>query len=190
MSIATQLQTVAFMCACGALMGTGYDTYQVFRGKISIPRWLIFLCDLAFWIASAGMVFIILVKVNDGIVRFPVYLGVIVGAWLYFVVGSKYYIQFLLAVIRFSQWLYRLIVRILDIFLVKPIQFFYRLIVMIIGFILTIIVTILRIVWKIIHFLLYPFIVIWQKMAKRLHVPFQKYWLLLKQWIHKPKKPE
>lgn len=136
------------------------------------------------------MVFIILVKVNDGIVRFPVYLGVIVGAWLYFVVGSKYYIQFLLAVIRFSQWIFRLIVRIIDIFLIKPIQFVYRLIVMILGFILTIIMTILRIVWKIVYFLLYPFIVVWQKMAKRLHVPFTKFWLLLKQWIHKRTKRE
>lgn len=171
-------------------MGTGFDTYQVFRGKISIPRWLIFLCDLAFWIASAGMVFIVLVKVNDGIVRFPVYLGVIVGAWLYFVVGSKYYIQFLLAVIRFSQWLYRLILRIVDIFLIMPIRFIYRLIVVILGFILTIVLTILRIVWKIVLFLLHPFIVIWRKMAKRLHVPFNKIWLLLKQWIRKRMKRE
>lgn len=171
-------------------MGTGFDTYQVFRGKISIPRWLIFLCDLGFWITSAGMVFIVLVKVNDGIVRFPIYLSMVVGAWLYFVLGSKYYIQLLLAVIKFSQWLYHLVLQLLDIFLVKPIRFFIRTIMVILGFSLTIVLTILRTLWKIVRFLLHPLFVIWRKMAKRLNIFLRKFWLLLKKWINTLRKRE
>lgn len=166
-------------------MGMGFDSYQVFRGKIGFPRWLIFLCDLFFWLASVGMVFIVLVKVNDGIVRFPVYLAVIVGAWLYFLLGSKYYVQLLLAMIKFSQWLYRVVMRILDLLIVKPIGFVYRVIAMIIGFLFSIILMISRTIWKIVLFLLHPLLVVLRKMAKSMAIFSGKNWIRLKQRIRK-----
>ncbi|MBO8164884.1 MAG: spore cortex biosynthesis protein YabQ [Brevibacillus sp.] len=157
MSIAVQLQTIALMSACGALMGMGFDTYQLFRRRWRIPAWLIFVLDVSFWVTSVLLVFAVLQRVNDGVVRWPIFLGIIAGAWLYFVLGSKSYTQFLLSVIKFVKWLYLTIMKIIDILIVQPILFVYKLLSILFGFLFTVLLTLGSFLWKLVLFAAQPF---------------------------------
>ncbi|WP_139492584.1 spore cortex biosynthesis protein YabQ [Brevibacillus dissolubilis] len=157
MSIVVQIQTVAYMLLCGTLMGMGFDTYHVFKNKGRFPLWVVFILDLAFWLSSVGLVFYVLVSVNNGVVRFPIFLGMLIGAWFYFLLGSKKYIQFLNTMIKFSIWLYQTILRIIDILIVKPIQFIFQMIWMLLVFLFSILVHIGTFIWRIISFIFAPF---------------------------------
>ena len=108
-----------------------------------MPLWLVFFFDVLFWVGSMGAVFWILVKVNDGIIRFPIFFGMIFGAWLYFLLGSKKYILFLNRMIKFCQWLYRTVIQIIDTLVVRPVLFIYRVILMVLAFLYSMLLMIL-----------------------------------------------
>lgn len=190
MSIHVQLQTVLAMSACGALMGMGFDTYHVLKGKSRFPPWLVFLLDVLFWIGSMALVFFILIRVNDGVVRFPIFLGMLLGAWGYFAIGSKKYIQFLLAVIKFCQWLYRTGLMLIDTLIVRPILFLYRLVWMLLTFLFSILITIGSFLWRTIRFFTSP-VTRWSRnMVKRICRQGTGIWTACKNWLHARKKKE
>ncbi len=190
MTISVQIQTVVYMSLCGVLMGMGLDTYQVFRAKGRFPSWLVFLLDVLFWIASIGLVFFVLVRVNDGIVRFPVFLSIFAGGWLYFVLGSKAYIQLLLAVIKFLRWLYRTILSIIDTLIVRPVLFLYRLVWMLLTFLVSLLATIGNFLWKVVVMLTSPFRRWGRNMGKNIGRFGAGVWTRLKKWVYLGKKRE
>ncbi|NGQ96469.1 spore cortex biosynthesis protein YabQ [Brevibacillus sp. SYP-B805] len=190
MSIGTQFQTLLSMSACGLLMGMGYDTYQVFKGKGRFPLWLVFFLDLLFWIASALFVFGVLVRVNDGVVRFPIFFGLFGGAWLYFVIGSRRYVQFLHTVIKFCQWLYRTIVMIIDTVLVRPVLFLYRLILMLLELVLSVVTAVLLFFWKIVRILIAPAQKWGHNVGRKMHQQGKGFWADVKKWIRSRKKQD
>ncbi|USG65918.1 spore cortex biosynthesis protein YabQ [Brevibacillus ruminantium] len=190
MSIAVQFQTVLAMTACGAILGMGFDTYHVFSRKGKIPVWLSFFLDILFWVGSMALVFWILIQVNDGIVRFPIFLGMLFGAWVYFVIGSKKYIQFLNAVIKFLRWLYRTIVLLIYTLIVRPVLLLYKLIFMVVTFLMTIIMTIFGYVWKLIRFLSSPFARWGQHLGKGIYRKWAGFWGSFKKWLFSGKKKQ
>lgn len=190
MSIGIQLQTVLAMSTCGVLMGIGFDTYHVFKAKSKLPLWMVFFLDLLFWVGSMGLVFWILVKVNDGIIRFPIFFGMIFGAWVYFVVGSKMYIQFLHRMIKFCQWLYRTILLIIDTLVVRPVLFIYQVIWMVLAFLYSVLLAIAGFVWKVTRFVTSPFARWGQHLRKKMYTRTTGFWTNWKNWFHSKKKQE
>ena len=190
MSISVQLQTVLAMFTCGALMGMGFDTYHVFKGRANMPAWMVFLFDLLFWVGSMGVVFWILVKVNDGTIRFPVFLGMIIGAWLYFLLGSKKYIHFLHRMIKFSQWLYSTTLLVLDTLFVRPVRFLYRVILMLLMFVWSALLAVFGFIWKVMRFVTSPFARWSQHFGKKIAGKTTGFWERGKKWFHTRKKRE
>lgn len=190
MSIGVQFQTLFSMAVCGLLMGMGYDTYQVFRQKGRFPAWLVFLLDVAFWLVSVWFVFWILAYVNNGVVRFPIFLGLFGGAWLYFLLGSKMYIRFLQAAIRFCQWLYRTVLLIFDTLIVRPVLFVYRVIGMLLAFVLQIVMTILQFIWKIVQIPIAPVRKWGHNVSRKIHHRGKGFWTNVKNWLRSRKKTE
>lgn len=190
MSIGVQIQTVLSMSVCGLLMGMGYDTYQVFRGRGRFPAWLVFLLDVLFWLVSVGFVFWILAYVNNGVVRFPIFIGLFGGAWLYFLLGSKQYVQFLQAAIRFTQWLFRTVMLIIDTLIVRPILFIYRLIGMLISFLITIILGIFQFCWRILQIPIAPVQKWGHNVGRKIHRRGKGFWADVKKWIRPRNKQE
>lgn len=190
MSVAVQLQTVAFMSLCGAIMGIGFDTYHVFKEKGRFPPWLVFLLDVIFWLLSIVVVFFVLIRVNDGIVRFPIFIGMLAGAWFYFLLGSKKYIQFLLTMIKFTQWLYKTILMLIDTFIVRPVLFIYKIIWMLLTFLFSIVMTILNFFWKVLRVLGSPFANWGQIIGKSIGGKARGIWAKMTKWIHPTKKQD
>lgn len=164
-------------------MGMGFDTYHVFKGKGRFPKWLVFITDLIFWAFSIWLVFFVLVKINDGIVRYPIFISIMVGAWTYFLLGSKKYIKLLLSVIRFSKWLYRTGVWLINTMVVRPILLLYKLVWMLISFLISVILTILNFIWKIISFFFAPFIKWGQKIGRKFSKRLRGIWTSAKKWF-------
>ncbi|AIG24500.1 spore cortex biosynthesis protein YabQ [Brevibacillus sp. 7WMA2] len=188
MSISIQFQTMAFMSLCGIFMGMGFDTYHVIKGKGRFPLWAVFILDLLFWLSSVGIVFYVLVWVNDGIVRFPIYLGIIIGAWLYFLIGSKVYIRFLLTVLEWSIWVFQISVKFIDFLLIKPIEIIFHFIWIILGFLFTVLAKIGLFIWRIISWPLSPFVPwgrnLWKSIRGKMAGAKEK----LKKWFTKENK--
>lgn len=178
------------MSVCGLLMGMGYDTYQVFRGRGRTPAWLVFLLDVLFWLISVLFVFWILAYVNNGVVRFPIFIGLFGGAWLYFLLGSKKYIQFLQALIRFCQWLFRTIILIFDTLIVRPILFIYRVVGMLFGFLFSIILNIFHFFWRILQIPIAPVQKWGHNVGRKIHRRGTGFWADVKKWVRSRKKPD
>lgn len=118
-------------------MGILYDTYRTFERRCHLTRWLVWVCDFLFWISCMFLVFGTLLRVNEGVVRLYIFLGVGIGAILYFLTLRRSYLWLLNRIIVFGLWLYRLLLRTGYYLLIVPILFLYRLIKRIVLLLLT-----------------------------------------------------
>lgn len=105
----------------GIGMGILFDGYRVVSSELKFPRWTLSLLDLAYWIASAILVFRMLYVSNSGEVRAYVFVGLAIGALLYYWLFSNLTTALTRWVIRAIKWLIALFVKIFQITIIKPI---------------------------------------------------------------------
>lgn len=117
MTLGVQWLTIAVMLACGVGMGTVFDGYRVVSSQLRLPRWLLPLFDVAYWALAAVIVFRLLYASNNGEVRAYVFLGLAIGAILYYWLFSalvisfvKWLIDAIRAVLSFLEKLFRLLI--------------------------------------------------------------------------------
>ncbi|MFM9281720.1 spore cortex biosynthesis protein YabQ [Paenibacillus jiagnxiensis] len=84
MSPYSQWLTLMYMLFSGAAMGAVFDSYRVLSYRFRLTRWSIHFIDLLYWVLSALFIFRMLYASNHGELRFYVFLGLILGALLYF----------------------------------------------------------------------------------------------------------
>lgn len=152
MSLQVQFITMGYMFGSGLILGVLYDVYRVVSMRIRLPRWMIPLIDFAYWIAATVIVFYLLYYSNLGQVRVFIFLAVFSGISFYFALLSTTICKLLQGIVNILVWLYRLIVRIVTVLVVRPAAFLYRILVILFGFFIAIIVFIGKIVLQ----LLYP----------------------------------
>jgi spore cortex biosynthesis protein YabQ len=138
--------TMALMVGCGMAMGLLYDTYRVMKVQTKIYGWMVILCDLLFWASCTFLVFGTLIRINEGIFRIYLFIGMGFGAWLYFVLFHSFYIKWFLRFIALVKAIYRFIIQVIQIFIIKPVIFLYKVIV-------AFVVWVALFVWKIAMFI-------------------------------------
>ncbi|MDF2668214.1 MAG: spore cortex biosynthesis protein YabQ [Paenibacillus sp.] len=134
-------------------MGAIFDAYRVLSSQLRVPRWMIPLLDIVYWIVSTVLVFRGLYASNHGQVRLYVFLGLIAGGWVYMGVMSHTFIRLLEWLIRIVKKIFRLLIQTVKILVIKPIVVLYKLVIVIFGFLLALTVFLYKIVLQ----LLYPF---------------------------------
>ncbi len=72
----------------GIIMGILYDFIRIFRKTIKHPNWLVQVEDLIYWIACGCFAFVMIYWRNYGQIRSFVFLGIVIGATLYFATVS------------------------------------------------------------------------------------------------------
>lgn len=82
--VLTQFKYFLWTMALGVAMAFGFDFYRAVKNFIKLPRWLVNVCDLIFWLVATISAFIALIYVNWGEVRFYVLIGIVVGGALYY----------------------------------------------------------------------------------------------------------
>lgn len=161
MNPTVQWVTLLYMILAGGAMGVAYDSYRVLSLKFRFPKWLNAMLDLLYWIWAALLVFRMLYAGNQGQLRFYVFLGLFLGVWIYFLTFSVTFRKFVVMLIHSVQYMCRLLWRMVDILIGKPLRLLWRLIVgLLVG------------LWRILLFIL--------KILLRLTKPI---WVLPIRWI-------
>ncbi|MGG3838990.1 spore cortex biosynthesis protein YabQ [Paenibacillus thiaminolyticus] len=122
MSLYVQWTTVLLMMLSGLALGIVFDGYRVVAGQFRFPRWTVPLLDLMYWLAATLFVFQMLVKGNQGELRFYVFLGLAAGAWLYVILLSKVTVAIVTWLVRAILAIFRFINRCLYVLIVLPLK--------------------------------------------------------------------
>jgi spore cortex biosynthesis protein YabQ len=129
-----QFLTLGTMFAGGLLLGTLFDLYRVLAGQLKVPLWLKAPLDLLYWLAGTILVFLLLYESNHGEVRPFVFLAIGIGICFYFGLLSRTVIRIILWLIRAVIAIYRFLLRMIDILIVTPVIWLYRVFVIFLGF--------------------------------------------------------
>lgn len=117
----------------GFLVGITYDFYWVIRKMLRPSKIGTFIGDIIFWILITIIVFVCLILGNWGDVRAYVYLGIVIGFYLYIKCFSQkmrnYIYKFIKTIIKIVKNLIKIIKKIWKM-IICPIKFIFKLIMM------------------------------------------------------------
>lgn len=159
MTLSTQFVTLGMMFVGGLALGVLYDMYRVLSDRLKVPNWVLAILDILYWLVGTVLVFRMLYASNQGQVRVFIFIGLVAGIIGYFALLSRMVLRFIGFIIKVVQAAIRIGKRMIDIFIVLPIKFLYRCLVIIFGFFIAMAIFLYKVVIQ----LLYPFwrILVW-----------------------------
>lgn len=165
-------------------MGILYDTYRIFERMYKMKNWLIWICDLLFWISCTFIVFGTLLRVNEGGVRIYIFLGIGIGTIVYLLTFRGIYANVLKKIIAFILAVYRGILKSIRFLIIIPVLYLY-------GFLFTIVKWILKILMMVLKWLSTPFLYFGKKWGKwvnkQVRLLYLKMGKTLTNWIKRKK---
>lgn len=87
--VTSQVMVFLFTILTGVLAGLLYDFYAGIGYVWRLRKTGIFLGDVIFWVILTILVYSLILYYNQGEVRFFVFLGLVIGAFLYFQISRK-----------------------------------------------------------------------------------------------------
>lgn len=138
MSLQVQFLTLSLMAGSGAVLGIGYDIIEVLAREFRLRRWTTAMMDVGYWLVATLFVFQVLVYANDGQVRMFVFIGLLAGVIIYSYMLSRVVRQVVTWVISLFMRVLQWGIHILHVLLVKPLLYVYRLLLNILGFMLSV----------------------------------------------------
>ncbi|WP_159888033.1 spore cortex biosynthesis protein YabQ [Paenibacillus puerhi] len=163
MTLHVQFVTLGMMCAGGLSLGGLFDVYRVLAGQLKIPGWVKSVLDLVYWFVGTLLVFALLYESNWGEVRPFIFLGLGIGIIFYFLLFSRPTVWVIKLIIRVIVGTVRFLRRMVVILIFKPVVILYRVLVIILGFLLAtamflykIVIQLCHPVWKLLMWLLRP----------------------------------
>jgi spore cortex biosynthesis protein YabQ len=158
MTLSTQFLTMLSMIGMGALFGVMFDTYQRFLDRPNRKSWIVFFNDLLFWVIQALIIFYILFLVNNGELRFYIFVALLCGFAAYQSLFKGIYLRLLEFIIKTVIAIYRFMRRAFQLLIYKPVLGLIQLVISIIillgrglfslvKFVLKILSVVLRVIW-------------------------------------------
>ncbi|MCU9615278.1 spore cortex biosynthesis protein YabQ [Caldibacillus lycopersici] len=181
MSLTTQFYTMLAMIGMGSYLGAALDTYSRFLKRSKRKRWYVFINDILFWFLQGLFLFYVLFLVNNGEIRFYIFVALLCGFAAYQSLLKKLYnsiletlIQIMVNTFRFSVKLFsNIIVRpiaMLLTFLLSVLLFFWKLLLKLLQFLLKLLYWIWGVIASILAFIFHPLILfgkfLWNKLPK------------------------
>jgi spore cortex biosynthesis protein YabQ len=120
-SLQVQFLTIASVALAGIGMGAVFDGYRVAARELNAGRVWIPVFDLLYWLLAALVVFRVLLEVNEGEVRLPVFLGFFIGLAFYFWLLSDPVIRLYRLLAAAVRSVFRFAVRAADALVVRPV---------------------------------------------------------------------
>jgi spore cortex biosynthesis protein YabQ len=182
MTLSTQFLTMLSMIGMGTLFGAMFDTYQRFLKRPKRKSWIVFLNDLIFWITQALIIFYVLFLVNNGELRFYIFIALLCGFAAYQSLVKGLYLRLLEIIIRTVISIYRFIRKSFLVLIYKPIigtiQLLISLVILIGRGIYSLVKFILKVLLWTIKVLIVPIekiiIIIWKLLPKGLKKTVEK----------------
>jgi spore cortex biosynthesis protein YabQ len=121
MTLSTQFLTMLSMVGMGSLFGAMFDTYQRFLNRPKRKHWIVFFNDLIFWIIQALIVFYTLFLVNNGELRFYIFIALLCGFAAYQSLLKGIYLWILEHLISSVISIYRFLRKTFQMLVYKPV---------------------------------------------------------------------
>lgn len=183
MSVHDQFVTLFMMFVCGNGLGVLFDAYRVLSHRLGIPGWLLAILDVVYWLVAAPAVFRVLYRTNHGEIRFYVFFGLILGISFYFLFCSVLTVRFVVWLFKRVTQAYRLLVRLFEVLVVKPVTALYKLIVIILGFVTAVSIFLFRIMLQLFHPIRKPLLRLARWIYSKGRQPFTAIGHIFKRWF-------
>lgn len=145
--------------------------------------WVRAFSDVIFWLLQSLIVFYVLWRINEGELRFYIFLALLFGFFLYYRWGRASFLRWLERMISICVAISRLVSSMIQLFVIQPFRFVLKLLISSVMIIFTIIARLFTFIMKGLYFIVKPFI--------RLIVPSSverrvRTWIaLIKDWAFK-----
>lgn len=154
MTLSTQFLTMLSMIGMGSLFGAMFDTYQRFLNRPKRKTWIVFLNDLLFWIIQALLIFYTLFIVNNGELRFYIFIALLCGFAAYQGLFKAVYLRLLELVINTIIAVAKFIKKTFQLLVYKPILGLIQLVITIILVLGRGLMTLVKFAFKVLLFIL------------------------------------
>ncbi len=148
MTLSTQFYTLLAMICMGGWLGASLDTYQRFLNRSRRKYFFVFINDILFWIVQGLLFFYTLLLVNEGELRFYVFIAILCGFAAYQSLIKSFYVKALEHIIQAFIRLYEFLLRLGEFLIIRPIKLLYQLIIVILLGILNILLVLGKILLK------------------------------------------
>jgi spore cortex biosynthesis protein YabQ len=178
MSLTTQLATMLAMIGMGSWLGAALDTYNRFLQRQDRAHWIVFINDILFWIVQGLIIFYVLLLVNEGELRFYIFLAILCGYAAYQSLFRMIYLKVLEWAIWFAVRLYRFFVQLCYYSIVRPIQLLFQALLALSFFVWKLFFSFLHILYQCVKILFAPVrwigFMIWRGVPKHWKEPLEK----------------
>lgn len=182
MTLTTQFLTMLSMIGMGSLFGASLDTYNRFLQRRRRKNWIVFLNDILFWVLQGLSIFYVLFMVNEGELRFYIFLALLCGFAAYQSLMKRTYLTILDWLISVAISTYKISVNLFKTLVYRPLRFLlisiFSLVVLLgkgilslLKTILNILLWILKVTWKPFQLLL---LIFWRLLPKRIKKTVEK----------------
>ncbi|MDQ0220891.1 spore cortex biosynthesis protein YabQ [Peribacillus cavernae] len=122
MTLSVQFYTLVAMIGMGSYFGAALDTYNRFLKRSKRKSWLVFINDFLFWVVQGLLIFYVLFLVNEGELRFYLFLALLCGFSAYQALFKSAFNRFLESVIHFFITTSKFIVKSFQTLIYHPIK--------------------------------------------------------------------
>ncbi len=131
MTLSTQFYTLLAMIFMGGWLGASLDTYHRFLQRPRRKYFFVFINDILFWVVQGLLFFYTLLVVNEGELRFYVFIAILCGFAAYQSLIKTIYVRILEHIIQAIIHLYKFLLRTGELLIVRPIKMLIQLIIVI-----------------------------------------------------------
>jgi spore cortex biosynthesis protein YabQ len=150
MTLDVQFMTMIVMAIGGIFVGFSLETYRRLSVMIRDRMTLIFLLEGLFWLSQTAILFYLLYRVNEGQLRFYIFLAILLGYSIYVVLLKHIYQKVLEGIIIACKTIFKWLIQAVQALLIQPIIWLVHILYLLIT-------SIIRFIWRIIvRILSYP----------------------------------
>ena len=96
----SQEQTFIFFFIIGLILGMMFDIFRVLRKNIKTPDSITFIEDILYITISIVLIILAIIKINNGIIRFYIFIGITLGIVVYSLTISNLCVIILSVIIK------------------------------------------------------------------------------------------
>jgi spore cortex biosynthesis protein YabQ len=104
----SQEQVFLLFIIIGFIIGILYDTFKAFRKSIKVPDIVTFVQDTIFMTLSGTLIILGVIKINNGEIRFFLFLGIFFGILIYLLTISNLYVIILYEFIEVCKKIFKI----------------------------------------------------------------------------------
>ena len=128
----SQLFCLLIFTITGIIIGILFDIFRILRKSFKTADFVTYLQDILFWILTGAIILFSIFQFNHGEIRSYVFIGIILGVFLYMITISKFIIKSSVFIIKWIKKIIsyplHLLENIIKKFMIKPIIFIFNLV--------------------------------------------------------------